>query len=107
MGMKMVVESMEMAPGAIPYPGRVLEQRFLSLETCLRWRRRCGTFREWRLHLLGFSHRGQYIGGRERSVNAQGAHTIAWRGQGGPTPWHGVATSWLVSVSPLDSVFMS
>jgi hypothetical protein len=30
--MEMVVESMEMAPGAIPYPGRVLEQRLLSLK---------------------------------------------------------------------------
>jgi hypothetical protein len=28
--MKMAVESMEMAPGAIPCPGRVPEQRFLS-----------------------------------------------------------------------------
>jgi hypothetical protein len=28
--MKMVVESMEMAPGAIPHPGRVPEQRLLS-----------------------------------------------------------------------------
>ena len=30
--MKMAVESMEMAPGAIPRPGRVPEQRFLSPE---------------------------------------------------------------------------
>jgi hypothetical protein len=28
--MKMAVETMEMAPGAIPYPDRVLEQGFLS-----------------------------------------------------------------------------
>jgi hypothetical protein len=28
--MKMVVESMEMAPGAIPHPGRVPEQRLLT-----------------------------------------------------------------------------
>jgi hypothetical protein len=28
---------------------------------------------------LGFSCRGQYIGGRARSVDAQGAHTIARR----------------------------
>ena len=28
--MKMVVESMEMAPGALPRPGRVPEQRLLS-----------------------------------------------------------------------------
>jgi hypothetical protein len=30
--MEMVVESMEMAPRAIPYPGRVPEQRLLSPE---------------------------------------------------------------------------
>jgi hypothetical protein len=30
--MKMAVESMEMALGAIPYPGRVSEQRLLSPE---------------------------------------------------------------------------
>jgi hypothetical protein len=30
--MKMAVESMEMAPGAIPYPDRVPEQRFLFPE---------------------------------------------------------------------------
>ena len=33
MVMKMVVESMEMAPGAISRPGRVPEQRLLSPET--------------------------------------------------------------------------
>lgn len=42
--MKMVVESMEMAPGALPRPGRVPEQRLLSPETCRRWRRRCRCF---------------------------------------------------------------
>jgi hypothetical protein len=37
------MESMEMAPGALPRPGRVPEQRLLSLES-RRWRRRsCGT----------------------------------------------------------------
>jgi hypothetical protein len=30
MAMKMAVETMEMAPGAIPHLGRVLEQRLLS-----------------------------------------------------------------------------
>ena len=30
--MKMAVESMEMAPGALPHPGRVPEQRFMSPE---------------------------------------------------------------------------
>jgi hypothetical protein len=72
---------MEMTLGAITRLGRVPEQRLLSPETCLRWRRRCRTFRGWRLDYLGFPRRGQYIGGRARSVDAKGAHTIARRGQ--------------------------
>ena len=36
--MEMVAESMKMAPGALPRPGRVPEQRLLSPETCRRWR---------------------------------------------------------------------
>jgi hypothetical protein len=35
--MEMAVESMEMALGAIPHPGRVPEQKLLSLEIGLRW----------------------------------------------------------------------
>jgi hypothetical protein len=70
-----------MVPGAIPRPGRVLEQRLLSLETRLRWRQRCRTFCGWRPIDLGFSRRGQYIGGRARSVGARGAHTMWWRDQ--------------------------
>jgi hypothetical protein len=60
----------------------VPEERFLSPKTSLRWRRRCRTFWGWRLHDLGFSRRGQYIGGRARLVDTQGAHTIARRDQG-------------------------
>jgi hypothetical protein len=30
---------------------------------------------------LGFSHQGQYIGGRARLVYARGAHTMWWRSQ--------------------------
>jgi hypothetical protein len=41
--MKTAETAMEMASGALPRPGRVLEQRLLSPEICL-WRRRsCGT----------------------------------------------------------------
>jgi hypothetical protein len=79
--MKMAVESMEMAPGAIPCPGRMPEQRLLSPKTRLQWWWRYGTFRGWILIDLGFSCQRQYIGGRERSVNTQGAHTIARCGQ--------------------------
>jgi hypothetical protein len=38
------MESMEMAPGALPRSGKVPEQRLLSPEIGLRRRRRCGTF---------------------------------------------------------------
>jgi hypothetical protein len=31
------MESMEMDPGALPYPGRVLKQRLLFPEIGLRW----------------------------------------------------------------------
>ena len=55
--MEMAVESMEMAPGAIPRPGRVPEQRLLSPETCFGDGGRDGTFRGWRPILLGFSRR--------------------------------------------------
>ena len=55
--MKMAVESMEMAPGAVPRPGRVPEQRLMSPESCLRRRRSYGTFRGRRLIDLGFTRR--------------------------------------------------
>jgi hypothetical protein len=42
--MKMAVDSMEKAPGAIHCPDRVLEQRLLSPKIGLRRRRCCGTF---------------------------------------------------------------
>jgi hypothetical protein len=80
--MEMAVESMEMAPGAIPHPGRVPEQRLLSPEIALRWRQRCGTFCGWMPIPLGFSHQREFIGGRAMSEGTQGAHTTWWRGQG-------------------------
>jgi hypothetical protein len=70
-----------MAPGAIPRPGRVPEQRLLSPKIGLRWRRHCGTFHGSMLDDLGFLHRRQYIGGRAMSVGARGVHTMWWRGQ--------------------------
>jgi hypothetical protein len=55
--------SMEMAPGALPRPGRVPEQRLMSPEICLRWRRRCGTVLGKTPIDLGFSVLRLYIGG--------------------------------------------
>jgi hypothetical protein len=40
------------------------------------------TFHGWRLGPLGFFRRCEFIDGRARSVDARGAHTIGWRGQG-------------------------
>jgi hypothetical protein len=86
----MVVESMEMAPGAIPHPDRVPEQRLLSPEIGLRWRRCYGTFHGQRLDDLGFSRWRHFIGGRAMSEGTRGAHTIRWREQrGGATLWCG------------------
>jgi hypothetical protein len=88
--MKMVVESMEMALGAILHPGRVPEQRLLSPKIGLRWQRCCGTFRGLMLIDLGFSRRRDFIGGRAMSEGGQGAHTTPWRGQReGATRWCG------------------
>jgi hypothetical protein len=81
MEMKMAVESMEMALGAIPHPGRVPEQRLLSPEIGLQWRRCCETFCGWRPTSLGFSRRGQYIGESARSVEARGGLTMWCCGQ--------------------------
>ena len=80
--MKMSVESMEMAPGAIPRPGRVPEQRLLSPKIRWRWWRHSGDFRGRRQKDLGFSRRRKLIGGRAMPGGGQGAHTLPGRGQG-------------------------
>jgi hypothetical protein len=49
------IESMEMALGALPRPGRVPEQRLLSPEIGLQWRQRCRTFMGETPTYLGFS----------------------------------------------------
>src|SRR3954466_5388644 len=59
MAMKMVVESMAMAPGALPCPGRVPEQRLLYPECCFGDDGGCGTFRGFSLVPLGFSRIGE------------------------------------------------
>jgi hypothetical protein len=63
--MEMAVEataSMEMAPGALPHPVRVPEQRLLSPKIGLQRRRRCGTLLGKTPIVLGFSVRRLYIG---------------------------------------------
>jgi hypothetical protein len=105
--MKMAVQSMEMAPGAIPHPGRVSEQRLMSLEIGLRWRQRCRTFLGETPIDLGFSRRRDFIGERAISGGGPGAHTTWWHGQGWLAPPYGAAALWPPSVSPLDSLFVS
>jgi hypothetical protein len=84
MVMKMAVESMEMALGAIPRPGRVPEQRFMSPEIGLRRRRRCETLSGKTPIDLGFSRRRDYIGEGAMSEGTQGPHTTGWHDQGHP-----------------------
>jgi hypothetical protein len=102
--MEMAVESMEMAPGAIPRPGRVPEQRLISPKIGLQRRWHCDTFLGETLIHLGFSHQRLNIGGGAMLKGTRGSHTIGWRAQGAPTPPGGVATSWPPSDSSLDSV---
>jgi hypothetical protein len=45
------------------------------------------TYSRFRGKVIGafrFSHRGEYIGRRAASEGGPGAHTMPWRGQGGP-----------------------
>jgi hypothetical protein len=73
--MEMVVESMEMALGAIPRPGRVPEQRLMSPKIGLRRRRHCGTLSRKTPTDLGFLRRRLYIGRGAMSGGGPGAHT--------------------------------
>jgi hypothetical protein len=72
------MESMEMAPGALPRPGRVPEQRLLSPKIGLRRRRRCGTLSGKTPTDLGFSLRRPFISGGAMSEGGQGPHTLGW-----------------------------
>jgi hypothetical protein len=80
--------SMEMAPGALPYPGRVPKQRLLSPEICLRRRWRCGTVLKKTPIPLGFSVGRLFIGEGASSGVYQGGLTIGGHNQGlGRAPW--------------------
>jgi hypothetical protein len=76
------MESMEMAPGALPRPGRVSEQRLLSPKIGLRQWQRCGTLLGKMPNNLGFSQQRLFIGGGAMSEGSQGPHTIGWRALG-------------------------
>jgi hypothetical protein len=71
-----------MAPGALPRPGRVPEQRLLSSEIHRRWRRSYGTVLEILPTLLGFSIPRLLIGEGTTSGVAPGLLTPRRRGPG-------------------------
>jgi hypothetical protein len=71
-----------MAPGALPRPGRVPEQRLLSPEICRRRRQNCGTLSGNLPTPLGFSVPRLYIGEWVMSGVAPGLLTPWRRGQG-------------------------
>jgi hypothetical protein len=71
-----------MAPRALPYPGRVPEQRLLSLKIHRRWRRSCGTVLGKTPIPLGFSILRLLIGEGASSGGDQGLLTTGGRGQG-------------------------
>jgi hypothetical protein len=73
---------MEMAPGALPHPGRVPEQRLLSPKICLRQRRCCGTILGKTPIVLGSSVRRLLIGEGASSGVDQGGLTTGGCGQG-------------------------
>jgi hypothetical protein len=94
--MEMAVRFMEtametdekIAPGALPRPDRVPEQRLLSLEICLRRRWSCGTVLGKTPIDLGFSVGRLLIGERASSEVDQGLLTTGGRGQAlGRSPW--------------------
>src|SRR3954451_14645662 len=87
--MKMVVESMEMAPGAIPGSGRVPEQRLLSPESCFGDDGGDGTFRGFSLGCLGFYRNGDYMGEEAESGAPWWALTPPRRGPGIARAWVG------------------
>jgi hypothetical protein len=80
---------MEMAPGALPHPGRVPEQRFLFPEICLRRRQHYGTVLGKTPIVLGFSIGRLFIGEGVSSGVDQGGLTMGGHGQG-----MGHAPSW-------------
>jgi hypothetical protein len=90
--MEMAVRSMETAEtavetdgdgsGAVPHPGRVLEQRLLSPKICWRWRQSYGTLSGKLPIPLGFSIPRLFIGKGASSGGCQGLLPHRGCGQG-------------------------
>jgi hypothetical protein len=83
-----------MAPGELPCPDRVPEQRLLSPKI-YRWRRHsCETLSGNLPIYLGFSFGRLFIGRGAASEGHQGGLTTPWCGQEGGAPPHGEPTLW-------------
>ena len=101
--MKMAVESMEMAPGAIPHPGKVPKQRLLSPELGFRMAAELRNFlwnSDWVFRVFASE------GLNRRRGDARRCTRWAHHAQARPRlalAWVGVATSWCYSVSPSGS----
>jgi hypothetical protein len=78
--MKMAVESMEMAPRAIPYPDRVPEQRLLCPQNWSSIAAALRNFSWMDANSFRVSRRREFIGGRVMSEGVRGAHITRWRG---------------------------
>jgi hypothetical protein len=85
---------MEMAPGALPRPGRVPEQRLLSPKICLRRRRSCETILGKTPIDLGFGLRKALNRRRGGIRGPPGGLTTPGRGQEGGCAPHGVPALW-------------
>jgi hypothetical protein len=97
---------MEIAPGALPRPGRVPEQRLLSPEIRRQRRRSCGTLSGILPIPLGFSVGRLFIGKGVSSGGDQGGHTMGGRDQGlGYAPCC-VGSPWPLSGSRLVLVLL-
>jgi hypothetical protein len=94
---------MEMAPGALPHPGRVLEQRLLSPKIYRRRQRSYKTVLEILPTPLGFSVLRLLIGKGASSGGCQGTLTPRQHGQG----LGRAGLAWGPLVAPLLLLFSS
>jgi hypothetical protein len=83
-----------MAPGALPSPDRVPEQRLLSPEICLRRRRCCETILGKTLIDLGFGLRKALNRRRGCVRGPPGGPHHPWAWPGGGAPPHGEPALW-------------
>jgi hypothetical protein len=90
-----------MAPGALPHPGRVPEQRLLSPEIRRRRRQSCGTLSRNLPIVLGFSVGRLLIGEGASSEVAQAGSPWVGAARGWAAPPCGVACLWPLSGSRL------